>query len=104
MIELAPKDTYNVVYEYDQHANDAAYDIVASAGVIGTHVDAIGMQSLLSKVRVGGMLVFSCKACSWQQDGFVDVLSAMSSWSYSVLFGPAPLNQDMPDQHHVIVE
>mmetsp|Transcript_69598 Transcript_69598/g.193661 ORF Transcript_69598/g.193661 Transcript_69598/m.193661 type:complete len:257 (+) Transcript_69598:71-841(+) len=104
MTELAPKGTYSEVYMDDKQAGQESYDLVVSTGVIGTHVDPHGLQALLSKVKVGGAMVVSCKACSWQEDGFSDMVNSLSNFNHNILDGPRPLNKDMPDQMHVIVE
>lgn len=104
MTKQIPGGTYLRVYSDDKDVHHEGYHVIASTGVIGTHVYPDGLRLLLQKVKPLGFVIFSCKADAWLKEGFAAMMVEIAGeWHHKLIFGPAPLVKDMPKQEHVIV-
>eukprot|EP00439_Symbiodinium_sp_Y106_P085293 s6_g28.t1 len=105
MLAQVPAGTFQNTFPDTAQAPDAAYDLIVSTGVIGTHVGPEGVKDLMSKVRSGGDILFTCKFDTYEQLSWdaAERDHEGRTWRRQVLQGPLPLNRDMPSQEHVIV-
>mmetsp|Transcript_21346 Transcript_21346/g.49658 ORF Transcript_21346/g.49658 Transcript_21346/m.49658 type:complete len:216 (-) Transcript_21346:34-681(-) len=104
LAEVTP-GLYQKTFLDGNEAPEAAYDMIVSTGVIGTHVGAEGVRELMPKVQNGGSIIFSCKYDAYLTMDFKSLeTTADGPWQQTIVHGPVALVRDMPDQQHVVVE